>query len=624
MLHRRRPPLADAEVFVYEVFRSIRTTGGRTGDDGAGHDHPPASSASISPPRRRPSYVLQADSPVDGSTRCSDELTATGRCTFIVGNGPLRVTVVNGVAGRHRRLRVTVTKCASNDKWRWTTWSATDERRRGLRSRRSRRRSRLRPRRAPVPRGRSCRRGPIRARQRRLPRRHGTGRSDDGDTSLPLVGPASTPRGIGVHARRRTTRRRTTTAAGCSGFKHTITDENGGMQLMSKASIPPTPAAPSSGRLYVFVAWTPFGVDEGYFRCIVDARGPVLFRSPVPALSARCTPPSCECHGPSTAPTSTFGIAVSGFAGDDATLDQRRRHAHRSGVGRRAGRRRTTRRRGVGLTVRRAMTRSASRSRSPARLRSAHNAIVRHPVGPCRRRRAAADHLHIAPDGDSVEKTGFLLSGTATDDVGVTSLVATVDDPVLGRSVNQQPVAVAGDGRWTLAVLNGRLTRARSSSPWLAPATPMRIARGRHQPARRRGRLRSPSSHQPHYLRRHRRTARRGGTQRRRGVPGTATGARKHRRLRLRRPDRRCAGRHQGRPAALCAAARRAQPPPAARGDDAVLGQPLQHRHQQAQRGGLRAGGEQLLPPDRRSAASATSSRSAPPARRCCSTWTTP
>jgi hypothetical protein len=35
----------------------------------------------------------------------------------------------------------------------------------------------------------------------------------------------------------------------------------------------------------------------------------------------------------------------------------------------------------------------------------------------------------------------FLVAGRATDDVSVVNLVATVDDPLLGRTVNQAPVS---------------------------------------------------------------------------------------------------------------------------------------------------------------------------------------
>ena len=74
-------------------------------------------------------YILQADSPVDGSAKYSDELTATGHYTFVVGNEPLRVTVVNGITGLPLvDSEITVYEVLpGDDKWRWTTWSATDE-----------------------------------------------------------------------------------------------------------------------------------------------------------------------------------------------------------------------------------------------------------------------------------------------------------------------------------------------------------------------------------------------------------------------------------------------------------------------------------------------------------------
>ncbi|MGH7788715.1 MAG: DUF1800 family protein, partial [Candidatus Binatia bacterium] len=65
--------------------------------------------------------------------------------------------------------------------------------------------------------------------------------------------------------------------------------------------------------------------------------------------------------------------------------------------------------------------------------------------------------------GASVPRSGFLVSGTATDDIGVTSVVATVDDPLLGRSATLT-LGVAPDGAWSFAVLSGQVTEGRTAT----------------------------------------------------------------------------------------------------------------------------------------------------------------
>ncbi len=72
-----------------------------------------------------------------------------------------------------------------------------------------------------------------------------------------------------------------------------------------------------------------------------------------------------------------------------------------------------------------------------------------------------ASQIAITSHGESdrVSETGFLLSGSLTAAAGVKALVATLDDPVLGRTIDARPVAFAtASGHWTLAVLHGDIT----------------------------------------------------------------------------------------------------------------------------------------------------------------------
>jgi uncharacterized protein (DUF1800 family)/5-hydroxyisourate hydrolase-like protein (transthyretin family) len=62
-------------------------------------------------------------------------------------------------------------------------------------------------------------------------------------------------------------------------------------------------------------------------------------------------------------------------------------------------------------------------------------------------------------DGDEIAETGVILSGEVTDDIGVTTLTASVTDPVLGQIINNQTVAFdATTGRWELVIRNGQMT----------------------------------------------------------------------------------------------------------------------------------------------------------------------
>ncbi len=66
-------------------------------------------------------------------------------------------------------------------------------------------------------------------------------------------------------------------------------------------------------------------------------------------------------------------------------------------------------------------------------------------------------------DGSDVPKTGVILQGTVTDDAGLSSLVATVTDPVLGTVISEQPIQFnINTGQWELVIRNGQMTVNRS------------------------------------------------------------------------------------------------------------------------------------------------------------------
>ena len=61
--------------------------------------------------------------------------------------------------------------------------------------------------------------------------------------------------------------------------------------------------------------------------------------------------------------------------------------------------------------------------------------------------------------GDTIPKTGVTIRGTATDDVALASLLATVVDPVLGETISAMPLTVdAETGGFELVIRNGQMT----------------------------------------------------------------------------------------------------------------------------------------------------------------------
>ena len=60
--------------------------------------------------------------------------------------------------------------------------------------------------------------------------------------------------------------------------------------------------------------------------------------------------------------------------------------------------------------------------------------------------------------GASVPVTGFLLQGTATDDTGIASLSAQVQDSGASSPSSPQDITVSSSGNWSLAIGNGELT----------------------------------------------------------------------------------------------------------------------------------------------------------------------
>ncbi|MBE1299253.1 MAG: DUF1800 family protein [Alteromonadaceae bacterium] len=61
-------------------------------------------------------------------------------------------------------------------------------------------------------------------------------------------------------------------------------------------------------------------------------------------------------------------------------------------------------------------------------------------------------------DNDDVNETGFTVIGDAFDDTGVVTVSASLSDPLLGTTIEDQAVSVAEDGQWALIVTNGKVS----------------------------------------------------------------------------------------------------------------------------------------------------------------------
>jgi len=59
-------------------------------------------------------------------------------------------------------------------------------------------------------------------------------------------------------------------------------------------------------------------------------------------------------------------------------------------------------------------------------------------------------------NGDKVSKFGFLVSGNARDNCEPTQLKATLIDPIKGKSINNTRVQISRNGKWTLVVPRGK------------------------------------------------------------------------------------------------------------------------------------------------------------------------
>jgi uncharacterized protein (DUF1800 family) len=221
------------------------------------------------------------------------------------------------------------------------------------------------------------------------------------------------------------------------------------------------PDGPPPTAIYVFKAWNPFGHSRKYYSQFVRSEGPVEFRiSREGEAPLDLTPPEIVITSPADGTSVTnVSFDVRGVAADNATITSVVLDVADPVLG-------TTQ---VQATYD-ASTQQWSATIDPATLTVGQTVTITATASD-QALNQASDSIQVNVitdtlppvvtitshgDGDQVGAAGFLLSGTATDDVGVTAMTATVTDPVLGQNVTQ--LGVANDGSWTLAVSGSSVT----------------------------------------------------------------------------------------------------------------------------------------------------------------------
>ena len=431
---------------------------------GAGGNTDAAGVIRFDPPGLRTGqrYSLEAKSPVDGTTKRSPEITGEGVVTFVVGNAPLRVTLINGVSGAPLpQVTITPRELVATGDGAWGRALATDAAGQatldldGLGS---------------------GRRYLLYAK----PYATGTVASDpidatgdvyfrvgtvpvtmiDADNNVPLAGATLTayeklPDGSRVWV-----------AAGVADAGGTVLFDLPDVSRTISRQQPPPPRL--SNRLFAFRAGNPFGNNKEYWSQLVAQEGPVVMRLQRDvAQPLDVTRPKVSLLAPVDGATvDADGFSLLGEASDNVRLERVLATIADPlrGTSQLAASYDPTRRQWT-ATVSAAMVSSGQTAVvtisafDSAQNRSTVTASLR-VLGDT----APPQVTFAAPqNGAAVPRSGFLVSGTASDDIGVVTLTATVDDPLLGRTVTQT-LGLAPDGRWSFAVLSGQVSEGQTAT----------------------------------------------------------------------------------------------------------------------------------------------------------------
>ena len=408
-------------------------------------------------------YRLYAKSPVDGSGKYSADITVEGSLDFVVGNAPLRVALVNGISGAPLPgLKVTARELQPDGTNTWVRELAADAGGvvtfdlDGLGS---------------------GRRYTLYAR----PYNAGSVTSDPIDSpgdvyfrvgTVPVTLVDADTEQVLVDRRLTAYRKldngeRIWTSEGWTDGAGTVHFDLPGLSQTIARQLPPPPRA--AERVYVFRAHDPFGNGRRYYSGLVEQEGalvmrvdrdveqPIDFTAPTVSILNPLDGASVDAEG---------GFGLVGTAADNvavasvtATIADPVKGASAVAVA-------------YNPTLRQ-WTASVSAAQvsvgETATLTVSAVDLAQNRATATARYRAIADAappqvaISAPLSGANVPRSGFLAAGTASDDIGVRSLVATVDDPLLGRTVTQT-LGVGQDGSWSFAVLSGQVSEGQTAT----------------------------------------------------------------------------------------------------------------------------------------------------------------
>ena len=406
-------------------------------------------------------YSLEAKSPTDGSTKRSAEITAEGVFTFVVGNAALRLALINGVNGTPLpQVTITARELLMSGETTWVREVTTDAAGQatfdldGLGGGRRYVFS-ARPYAGSVTSDPVDTPGDVYFRVGTVPVT-----MIDADNSVPLAGKKITA------YEKRPDGTRVWVAEGTADANGTVAFDPPGVSQTIARQQPPPPRV--AERVYAFRAGNPFGNNKEYWSQLVSQEGPVVMRlQRAVAQPLDVTPPKVSLLSPADGATvDADGFALLGAASDNVRVDRvlasiadPLRGTSQLATAYDPTRRQWTASVGTALVSGGQTATVTVTAFDGAQNRSVVTASLR----------VVADAnppqvTFTAPQNDAaVPRSGFLVSGTATDDTGIASVVATVDDPVLGRTVSQA-LGVAPNGSWSFAVLSGQVSEGQTAT----------------------------------------------------------------------------------------------------------------------------------------------------------------
>ena len=420
-------------------------------------------------------YKLEAASPIDGSRKYSDEIAEEGLVSFVVGNRPLNITAVNGITGQPLpELQVTVRELLEEGKTRWINRRTTDENgqvsfdidRLGQEGDDGMFILEARP-----YNGGNVRTSPI-ASPGDFRFRFGTVPVTlvDGDNSTVLAGKKVYAYRKLASGKLRYTLSGTTNDLGTVHFdlpgvsrSLVAIEQPAQVELSFSRSMDvveedPEPEGPA---IYVFKTQGPFGNNKRYYSQFVDQEGPVEFRvTREGEAPLDLTPPEIEITSPAMGSSvDASGFDIEGLAEDNATVTDVTVSVMDAVIGETsiaATYDATTLRWTATVPAGAVSAATFVQIVATARDQALNQSSASITVMPINDTQAPQVAITSHANDDNVGSSGFLLSGTATDDIGVISISATIDDPVVGQTTTV--VGVANDGRWTLAVSSSEIT----------------------------------------------------------------------------------------------------------------------------------------------------------------------